>query len=116
MKKMALAFLGAASLLLCSQTFAVSEPFYDYEFNQDRMLVRNSKVMIVSSFDNTDHITCYDIYGNRLWDTEFQSKIISWRQIEDIILVFSKARNSNSTYLICIDSSHGGLIWKRPPQ
>lgn len=89
-------------------------PFYDYDFNQEKMTIQNDKIYLISTFENRDHLTCYDFHGRRLWNMPFNAKITSWRALDDIIFVFSKARNDESTYITCIDAWTGALLWQRP--
>ena len=86
----------------------------DYDFQQERMLLSHDTIYIISCFDSEDHITAYSYYGTRLWDAPFHAKILSWQLADDYIFVFSKSRQGVKTYLTCINSYNGAMIWQRP--
>lgn len=87
---------------------------YDYDFNQDRMIVDRGEIFLISTFENQDGLTVYNYNGQRLWEVRFHAKIMSWSVQPDIILVFSKARTGHSTYLTCLDRFSGRRLWERP--
>lgn len=111
MRHFRLAFLSFF-LLLGSLVNAYSGD--DYNFQQDRMLLAHDCVVVISSFEDKDHITAYSHRGAKLWNSSFHAKILSWKMTNDCIFVFSKDRNGYSTYLTCIDRIDGKLIWQRP--
>ncbi len=102
--------LTACSLAAASDTQRLD----DYTFNQDRMIIHNAGIYVVSSFDNADHLSCYSGDGQRLWNTKFSAKIISWDIMNNAVIVFSKSRTGHATYITCIDSLSGELIWQKP--
>lgn len=85
----------------------------DYNFQQERMLLSQDSVVIVSSFDNQDHISAYSYTGNFLWNAPFHAKILSWQMAQDYIFVFSKDRRGSKTYLTCLDRFSGRLVWQK---
>lgn len=102
------------ALLLSVSGLASASVYGDYEFQQERMVLSSDTIYVLSSFDSQDHITAYTYYGTRLWDASFQAKITSWQLAGDYIFVFSKGRSGYSTYLTCLDSYSGTLVWQRP--
>lgn len=102
------------ALFSCSAISAAQVRNYDYDFEQEKMLVAEDGVYLVSSFETRDGICAYSFYGEKLWDMFFYSKIISWQVVGSRIFVFSKDRNGNSTYLTCLDRFTGRKIWERP--
>lgn len=91
-----------------------AEPQYDYDFQQERMQMTSDTVIVVSSFENKDHVTAYTHYGLRLWNVPFHAKILSWQIYGNNVFVFSKGRQGTSTYLTCLDLFSGELVWQRP--
>ncbi len=86
----------------------------DYGFEQERMIIDNGEIFLVSSFDSKDYITVYNIYGTRLWEATFHAKILSWEVAGDFVIVFSKDRGGSKTYLTCIERNTGSMLWQRP--
>ncbi len=78
------------------------------------MKVDRGEVFLISSFDSQDGVSAYNFYGKRLWEARFHAKILAWNIQDDIILVFSKDRDSHATYLTCIDRRTGHYLWQRP--
>ncbi len=105
--------LIALALCFAAPTYADSRD-RDYDFNQERMIVDRDTIFIISSFDSTDGVSAYDFYGNRLWETRFKSKILSWDVEPNLVLIFSKDRAGRSTFLNCIDRRTGISLWERP--
>lgn len=99
-------------IFCCS--FATAADFRDYDFEQERMLMAEDGIYLISSFEDSDHVTAYSYYGDLLWDTEFFAKITSWQVAGSRIIVFSKHRNGYKTYLTCLDRYSGKKIWQRP--
>ncbi len=112
MKKIICSLFLAAFLLSGSQSFA--QPIRDFDFNQERMVISKNRVYLLSSFDVRDYITCYNFYGDLLWSVPFHAKIISWRMVGDNLIVFSKDRAGDATYITNMDAITGSLIWQRP--
>lgn len=102
------------ALALSFASIASAQNFEDYEFAQERMLCAEDGIYIISTFEDSDHVTAYGYAGNKLWDRSFFAKITSWQVIGNRIVVFSKHRNGNQTYLTCINRFSGDLIWQRP--
>lgn len=103
----AFSYVGAA----LPPVSAVSVPS---EFNQDKMHVQNEKIYIISSFEDRDFVTCYDFYGRRIWYVHFHESVVSWRVLDNMILVFGKDRRGEETTLVCLDAMTGATIWQRP--
>jgi hypothetical protein len=103
-------------LLLSSAlvTQASAAPVGDYDFQQERMLLTSDSVIVISTFDNQDHITSYTHYGLRLWNAPFHAKILSWQIAGDLVFVFSKDRSGTKTYITCINRYTGEMIWQKP--
>lgn len=91
-----------------------AETFKDYAFEQEKMLLTSDSIYIVSSFENSDVITAYSYFGERIWDVTFHAKIISWEVTADNIFVLSKHRTGYKTYLTCLNRYSGGMVWERP--
>jgi len=106
--------LTAIALFLGLASFASAKEFYDYDFNQEKMLCAEDGIFLISSFEDSDVITAHSYNGIPLWDRSFFAKIVSWRVIGDRIIVFSKHRSGYKTYLTCIDRFSGALLWQRP--
>lgn len=109
------------SLLIIAAAFFYFSPLsgsessrFDYDFNQDRMLVDHGEIFLVSTFSNQDGVTVYNFNGQRLWEVRFTTKIMSWSVQREIILVFSKDRNGQATFLTCLDRFTGRRLWERP--
>jgi hypothetical protein len=104
--------------VLCSTSaLSADEPkgmYKDYSYQQERMVIDNGEIFLVSSFDIEDHICVYDLSGNKLWDDVFQAKIISWEVFGNTVMVFSKHRAGYKTYITCLDRATGQVIWQRP--
>ncbi len=109
MKKLPLLFLAFFS---CSALSAVVTK--DYDFEQERMLIAEDGIYLVSSFDSKDRLTAYSHYGEFLWESSFFAKITSWQVVGNRIFVFSKDRDGYSTYLTCVDRYTGRMLWQRP--
>jgi hypothetical protein len=101
--------LAAMSTGLCAQ-----DTYRDYGFEQERMVIQDSEIYLVSSFDDQDHVTAYNFFGQRLWNRPFFSKIMSWEVHGELIMVFSKDRKGKKTYLTCLNRSNGYILWERP--
>lgn len=86
----------------------------DYDFNQERMLLAEDSIYLISSFEDNDAISAYSYYGDLLWEKSFFAKIVSWQIAGRWIFVFSKHRSGTKTYLTCIDRFKGTLMWQRP--
>lgn len=87
---------------------------FDYDFNQERMIVDRGEIYLISTFKSQDGVTAYNFNGQRLWEVRFAAKIMSWNVQPAIILVFSKDRDGHSTYLTCLDRFTGRCLWQRP--
>jgi hypothetical protein len=109
-----LLFTAVSFFCLMPVSGGVTVPQYDYDFNQDRMIVDRGEIFLISSFDKQDGLTVYNFNGQRLWEARFHAKILSWDVQPDIILVFSKDRDGHATYLTCIDRFNGRCLWQRP--
>lgn len=111
MKYIVSAFLTFC-LLACSP--ATAGLFSDRNFDQDHMITTNYSILLLSSFEEEDHITAYTDYGTLLWDVTVHPKIISWKIKDGLLYVFSKSRYLDKTYLTCIDPATGYILWERP--
>jgi len=99
---------------LCVSSLSATTYFDDYDFSQDRMLLAEDGIYVISTFDDCDKITAYSYFGNFLWETEFFAKIVSWEVVGTRVIVFSKHRNGSKTYLTCLDRYDGKKMWQRP--
>jgi outer membrane protein assembly factor BamB len=102
------------SLCLLGASSASAAHFSDRDFDQDHMITTNYSILILSAFEDEDHITAYSDYGTLLWDVTVHPKIISWKMKDGLLYVFSKSRYLEKTYLTCIDPATGYIIWERP--
>lgn len=93
----------------------VASEYRDYDFEQDRMILTPDSIILASSFDSVDGIVAYTYYGIQLWKLYLDSKIISWKWVNDLLFIFSKDKNeAHKTNLICIDRHRGQVLWKKP--
>ncbi len=106
------AFLIGAFLTLSS--FAHARTTHDYDFEQERMMLTQDSIYIVSSFEDNDKVSCYSYFGEPIWDVSFFAKVTSWQVMNDYVIVFSKHRSGYSTYLTCLDRYTGKKVWQRP--
>lgn len=105
-------FLLSACLLTCGCVSA--SPFSDRDFNQDRMITTNyNQIIILSPFDDSDHITAYSDYGSFQWDVSVSTKVISMKMKDGFLYIFSKSRYVEKTYLTCVDADTGIVLWER---
>lgn len=107
-------FSLATALFLSLGSFCHAQNFRDYDFEQERMLLSENGIYILSSFENSDGISAYSYFGSRLWETTFHAKVTSWKLAGDYIFVFSKHRSGYKTYLTCLDRYTGAVLWERP--
>lgn len=109
-------FLYSALLSLFLLVFgsATAGLFSDRQFDQDHMITTNYSILILSAFEDEDHITAYSDYGTLQWDVTVRSKVISWKIKDGLLYVFSKSRYLEKTFLTCIDPATGYVIWERP--
>lgn len=101
-------FTGIALLLLTSALSAAEE-----DFSKDTLFFPSGNICVVSPFDATTFITTYTTTGELLWEVAFTSEVISWKQKENQLLVFSKAHNDLVYFLTCIDAAEGTFVWER---
>lgn len=102
------------ALVLLTSGAASAGTFSDYQFNQEKMILTTYCSMILSSFENTDHISAYNDNGVRLWEVTFLTKVLSWKLKDGRLYTFSKSRFQETTYLTCIDPVTGLILWERP--
>lgn len=114
MKLFRMLLLGLLCSFALSAQTAVSVPVDDYDFQQDRMQLTPESVMVLSTFDNQDHVTTYSYSGTRLWNVPFHAKILSWKFAGDYVFIFSKDRNGSKTYITCLNRHTGTLMWEKP--
>jgi outer membrane protein assembly factor BamB len=110
MKKFILALFLSTASLVCADSGYNS----DYSFDQDRMMLAEDGIYLISSFEDSDKVTAYSYYGELLWDTSFHAKITSWQIAGNNVIVFSKHRSGYKTYITCLDRYSGRLLWQRP--
>lgn len=106
--------LLSASFFCFSPLSGAETPQFDYDFNQERMIVDRGEIFLISTFKEQDGVTVYNFNGQRLWEVRFSAKIMSWSVQPNIILVFSKDRRGHSTYLTCLERFTGRILWERP--
>jgi len=106
--------LALLSFCLWGSGNATASIFSDRNFDQDHLILNRGSVMVLSAFEDEDHITCYSNYGRLLWDVTFNPKVISWKLDDNLLYIFSKSRFLEKTYLHCIDPLTGKIIWERP--
>jgi outer membrane protein assembly factor BamB len=102
------------SICLLGCGSATAGLFSDRNFDQEHMITTNYSVIILSAFEDDDHITAYSDYGSLLWDVTVNPKVISWKIKDGLLYVFSKSRFLEKTYLTCIDPATGYILWERP--
>ncbi len=90
----------------------------DRGFDQDRMIVHQNTIYVISSAEALDHVTAYDFHGNVLWDVPFHANIVSWKIVEEkkreTLFVFSKDRLGFKNHLTSVDLSNGHVRWEKP--
>ena len=86
----------------------------DYSFQQERMIVDNGTIFIISSFKTEDHVSSYTVNGSLLWNAPFHAKVLSWKLTDNSLIIFSKDRKGQSTYLTSLDRFTGMLVWQKP--
>jgi outer membrane protein assembly factor BamB len=101
--------LGACLLTVGSASAGVLS---DREFSQDQMLMTNHNVMILSAFDDEDHISAYNTGGQLLWDIRITPKVTSWKLKDGLLFIFAKDRYLEKTYLTCVNPVTGAIIWQ----
>jgi outer membrane protein assembly factor BamB len=106
--------LALLSLCLLGFSHVSASIFSDRNFDQDHMILTNYSILILSPFEDSDHISAYSDYGNLLWDVSFSTKVISWKIKDGYLYAFSKSRYLEKTYLTCIDPASGLVVWERP--
>lgn len=102
--------------LFFSSSFLCAAPVknFDYDFQQDRMLVANDGIYLVSSLESKDALSAYSHHGDKLWEIFFHAKIVSWQVVGNRVFVFSKSRSGPTTYINCLDRYTGRILWERP--
>ena len=60
--------------------------------SEDKLLVNEDTISVVSSFDTATFVTTYSSTGESLWEAPFTSEVITIKRVEDHVYVFSKAR------------------------
>lgn len=107
--------LAIISLSLMGFGAVSANSFTERSFNQDHMITTNyNQVIILSTYNDEDHITSYSDYGNFQWDIRLSTKVISMKIKEGYLYIFSRSRYTDKTYLTCADASTGIVIWERP--
>ena len=82
--------------------------------SEDKLLVSEGTITVASVFDTATFITTYSSTGESLWEAPFTSEVITFKRVEDHLLVFSKARSGMAYFLTCIDAGTGALLWEKP--
>lgn len=83
------------------------------ELQRGSFLIDAQNIHVVSSFDEVTYLTTYSSTGDLVWETAFNSEIVSWEAEDGKVYVFSKARNRLAYYLTCVDAQEGKLLWER---
>lgn len=83
-------------------------------FDCDQMQIVNDRIYLITPLFNRDVVTAYTINGTFLWEVPFHTKILSLKIYADRIFVFSQKKQSEQTYLSCLDPYTGLLYWERP--
>ena len=106
--------LLAISLIACGSTSLATAYFSDRDFDQERMIITNYSLILLSPCEDEDHLTAYTDNGTLLWDVSIFPKVMSWKLKNGMLYVFSKSRQFDKTYLTCIDPATGFILWERP--
>lgn len=80
---------------------------------QADVAIHPSDLYVISSFEKMDYFTTYDHDGKLLWEIPFQSKIVSWKLEEGLLVVHSRHREGLAYYLSCVDPKSGEIKWER---
>ena len=86
-----------------------SLPFFSDSSEKDQKVSVNKELIhTVSSFEQVDYFTSYDLNGNFLWEIPFKTKIESLKVLdENQILIFSRHRNNLAYFLSLVDEQSG---------
>jgi hypothetical protein len=103
----------AISIILFSSPLLQSEEVIDPGFHTDQLAVNAEDIYAISSFQETDYFTVYTHAGDILWEVPFFAKIISWKARDELLFIFSQARNSQAYFISCLDAKKGYLLWEK---
>lgn len=93
---------------------AKTEEFQFGDFIPERLALDADRIYVISTFEGVNFFTAYTYSGDPAWEISFGSNIISCAYENEMLFVFSKARNGAAYYLTCIDAKMGKLIWEKP--
>ncbi len=107
--------------LLFAMTALKAEEAPQIPFHSDQLTVNNDDLYVISSFEEIDYLTVYTHAGDPVWEVPFNAKILSWQERDELLFVFSKARNGRTYFVSCLDAKTGNLLWEKgiysnPPQ
>ena len=91
-----------------------AEEFQFADFIPERLGLDGDRIYVISTFEGVNFFTAYTYSGDPIWEISFNSNIISCANEDEMLFVFSKARNGTAYYLTCIDAKMGKLIWEKP--
>jgi outer membrane protein assembly factor BamB len=81
--------------------------------NSEQLSVIGDNIYVVSKFPEVDYFTVYTSSGEFLWEISFNSEVVSSQVKDDLLLIFSKARNGVAYFLTCLDIREGKLNWEK---
>lgn len=82
--------------------------------NSDRLFINKNHVYVISSFDELDYFSVYSDSGKLVWEVPFNSKIVSWKMTDELLIIFSRHRAGLVYYVTCVDPISGKLNWEKP--
>ena len=80
---------------------------------QEKLIVREDIIYTVASFDIVDYFSSVDREGKFLWEIPFSSKIQSFEEAGQELLVLSQKRNGSAYFLSCIEKGTGKVLWEK---
>jgi hypothetical protein len=81
--------------------------------HSERLMMSGNSIYVVSTFDQIDYFTAYTFSGDAIWEISFNSEIISSKMKDDLLFIFSRARNGMTYYLTCLDTLEGKVVWEK---
>jgi len=99
--------------ILLLTTTVTAEEFSESGFHSDQLAVNQDDLYVISSFEERDYLTVYTHAGDAVWEMPFNAKILSWKAKDELLFVFSRARNGRAYFVSCLDAKIGNLLWEK---
>jgi hypothetical protein len=81
--------------------------------SSEKLGIYADSIYVISAFDEINYFTTYHSSGDVIWEVPFNSKIITWKIKEDLLFIFSQARDGLAYYLTCLHANEGSLMWEK---